>query len=55
MLKYGLGNGKLYHGLAFALLIMFVLQYLTGATLSCMLIYSITGSFEALKAHATET
>lgn len=55
MLKYGLGNGKLYHGLAFALLIMFVLQYATGAVLSCMVIYSISGSFETLKAHATES
>ena len=39
--KYGVGNAKLYHGTSVILLVLFVLQYVTGAVLSVLYVFGL--------------
>lgn len=43
-MKYGVGNGKLYHGIAVTLLVLFLLQYVTGAVLSMLYVFGLHAS-----------
>ena len=42
--KYGVGHTKFYHGLSVALLVMFLVQYVTGAFISSLYIYGLEAS-----------
>jgi hypothetical protein len=43
-IKFGVGNGKMYHGFSVILLTLFLLQYVTGAILSMLYVYGLDAS-----------
>lgn len=53
-MKFGVGNGKMYHGFSVILLTLFLLQYVTGAILSMLYVYGLDASWEQLRQFASE-